>query len=195
MEQYLTLAMALRCARDEPRRRLGSSFGSGKSPIKAETEDRRSHEENMLNSGLLEELNQMCRPSLSFCTCLHPGHRRSLSFCTCLHQGEGLCGNKTSAASSPKPEAQCLAELGWIPWNLLQLANATFCFALLNSPWVQVDRTGLGTGLRGTAFASTSKTLGPVLSTAQPGLLRALSTDSHRHPLYLAVSSRGLEHE
>lgn len=35
--KYLTLGMALRFVRDEPRR-LGSSFGKGKSPMKAKTE-------------------------------------------------------------------------------------------------------------------------------------------------------------
>lgn len=37
--KYLTLDMALRFVRDEPRR-LGSSFGKGKSPMKAKMEVR-----------------------------------------------------------------------------------------------------------------------------------------------------------
>lgn len=72
-----------------------------------------------------------------------------------------------SPAFSSKPETSSLAELGRIPWKLLQLANATFCSTLLNFP----GHTGLlnrsGAVTQGTALDSTSKTLSTVLGIAQ----------------------------
>lgn len=136
-EQHLTLDMALRFTRDEPRR-LSSSFGNEKSPIKAEMgglkESGRKHAQ--IRSLGITQLDLRTHPLFLYMPTL-----RALPILrTRVHV-------ETSATSSPKPEAQSLAELGQILRNPLYLANATFCFACFNFPWSSglQDRSGHGT--------------------------------------------------
>ena len=110
-KQHLTLDMALRFAGGEPLR-LGSSLENGKSPTKEEIEGHK--EPGRKHSSQISQNNNY------ICTHFHFLHMQTL-------RPRMSVRVETSATPSPKPEAQSLAELGWIPKNCCSQGTVVAC--------------------------------------------------------------------